>query len=145
MLPAIRNGAWTTPMTGWPTNRLDSFFDRILGEDGPASQAQAALPLSMWEDDEHYWIEVEAPGFAESDVEVTAHNGMLLIRGDRKPAEGRKYLYNTRSFGRFERLIRLPESVSPDAVQARLANGVLVLTLPKTPEAKPRRIAVQTS
>ena len=50
---------------------------------------------------------------------------MLFIRGERKPEEGRRYLYNGRSYGRFERVITLPEAVNADEVQATLNDGVL--------------------
>jgi len=79
----------------------------------------------------------------DSDVDVTVHNGMLFIRGERRPAEGRRYLYNGRSFGRFERVITLPEAVKTDDVLATLKDGILSITLPKSPEAKPKKITLQ--
>jgi HSP20 family protein len=99
----------------------------------------------MWENDDHVYIEAELPGLAENDVDVTVHNGTLYIRGERKPQEGRKYLYNSQWFGRFERVIALPEAVNTDDVQATLTNGLLCIALPKTPKAKPRKIALKTS
>ena len=74
---------------------------------------------------------------------MTVHNGMLFIRGERRPEEGRRYLYNGRSFGRFERVITLPEAVKTDDVQATLKDGILSITLPKSPEAKPKKITLQ--
>jgi len=76
-------------------------------------------------------------------VEVTVHNEMLYIRGERKREEGRQYLYNGRTDGRFERAITLPEPVKTDDVRATLTDGVLQVALPKSPEAKPKRIAIQ--
>jgi len=99
----------------------------------------------MWEDSDHISIEVELPGVAEKDLDLSVHNGMLFIRGQRTPEEGRRYLFNGRSYGRFERVITLPEAVSTDDVQARLADGVLSITLPKSSEARPKRIALTTS
>jgi HSP20 family protein len=85
------------------------------------------------------------PGLSDSDFEVTVHNEMLYIRGERKPEGGRRYLYDGRSYGRFERSISLPEPVKADDVRATLTDGVLHIALPKSPEAKPRRIAVKSS
>jgi HSP20 family protein len=81
----------------------------------------------------------------DQDVEVTVHNGILFIRGERKVEEGREYLYNGRTWGRFERAITLPEAVDAETVEAELTNGVLRIALPKSPEAKPKRIALRTS
>jgi HSP20 family protein len=144
MLPVLSNNLAPAPLTGGPINRLDSFFDRVLGDDRLFGQAWGAVPVAMWEDEDHIHVEAELPGMTDRDVEVTVHNGMLFVRGERKPEEGRRYLYNGRAYGRFERVINLPAAVTTDDVQARLTDGVLSLTLPKSPEAKPRKIALTT-
>jgi HSP20 family protein len=81
----------------------------------------------------------------EQDVEVTIHKGVLSIRGERKVEEGRRYLYNGRTWGRFERAITLPEEVNTAEVQAELSQGVLRVALPKSPETKPRKITLRSS
>jgi len=145
MLPVLRNNSALAPFAGGPINRLDSFFDRVFRDDGPLAQAWAGVPMSVWEDDDHVYVEAELPGVRDEDLDITVHNGMLFIRGQRKPAEGRKMLYDGRSYGRFERVITLPEAVKTDDVQARLTDGILAITLPKSPEAKPRKIPLSTS
>ncbi len=149
MLPVLRRNSWSTAIDD-PFSRLrgevDTLFDRFFPTDG-ASQATAwsGVPVAMWEDEDHLWIEAELPGFAEKDVEVTVHNGMLFIRCERQYEDGRKYLFNTRSYGRFERVIALPSSVEPDQVEAKLQNGVLTIQLSKTSQAKPKKITVKAS
>jgi HSP20 family protein len=128
-----------------PTNRISSFFDRFFDEDRWLSPVAGGIPVAMWEDDDHLSVEVELPGIAEAEVDVTIQNGMLFIRGERKPEEGRRYLYDGRTYGRLERVIRLPEAVKTDHVQARLTNGVLHVALPKGPEARPRKITLQAN
>jgi HSP20 family protein len=146
MLPMIRNNFALAPFASGPANRLDTFFDRVFGEDGGfQARAWAGAPVAVWEDEDHVWIEAELPGVAEGDLDITVHNGMLFIRGERRPAEGRRYLYNGRAFGRFERVVTLPEAVNTEGVQAELKDGVLVIGLPKSPEAKPRKIELKTS
>jgi len=146
MLPVLRNNSTLAPVATGPFNRLDSWFDRFFGDDGGLmSQTWAWPPVAMWEDDDHIYIEAEVPGVAIEDVDVTVHNGMLFIRAERKPEEGRQYLYNGRAFGRFERVITLPEAVKADDVQAALVNGILRVELPKSPEAKPKKITLRTS
>lgn len=148
MLPAIRNNVPT--MTPWtaPMNRLEGLFDRLFDDSvfgfGPRA-AEVAAPISLWHDEDHIYVEADLPGMTEQDVEVTVHRGVLHIRGERKPEEGRKYLYDGRTWGRFERAITLPDEVNADAVQAELSQGVLRLTLPRSPEARPRKIALKSS
>jgi HSP20 family protein len=144
MLPALRNQFGLAPLSV-PTNRISSFFDRIFDEDRWLSPMAGGIPVAMWEDDDHLYVEVELPGIAEADVDVTIQNGMLFIRSERKPEEGRRYLYDGRTYGRFERVISLPEAVKTDDVQARLTHGVLHVALPKSPEARPRKITLQAS
>ena len=81
---------------------------------------------------------------AEKDVEITVHEGVLNIRAERRPEEGRTYLYNGRSFGRFERSIVLPRQ-SIRKCGSALTNGVLQIHLPKHPAARPRKITLKTS
>ena len=144
MFPVIRDSSGLAPLAAGPINRLDSLFDRVFGDDGAIlGQAWSGMPLAMWQDDDHFYVEVELPGVSEQDLDITVHNGTLFIRGGRKPEEGRRYLYNGRSYGRFERVITMPEAVNTDDVQATLKDGILSLTLPKSPEAKPRKITLQ--
>jgi len=142
MLPVLRNTSAWAP--SYPVNRMDSLFDQFFGDDGGTlGRAWAGMPVALWDDEDHFYVEAELPGVREGDVDVTVHNGMLFIRGERRPEEGRRYLYNGRSFGRFERVITLPEAVNTDDVQAVLKDGILSITLPKSPEAKPRKISLR--
>jgi len=143
MLPISRSSVDMAPRVGGPINRLDSFFDRVFRDDGPLARAWSGVPMAVWEDDDHVYVEAELPGVRDEDVDITVHNGLLFIRGERKPAEGRKVLYDGRAYGRFERVLTLPEAVRTDDVQARLADGILAITLPKSPEARPRKIPLR--
>lgn len=146
MRPIRRDNSGLAAVGTASINRLDSFFDRVFGDDGGVvSQTWSSAPLAIWQDDDHFFIEAELPGMTDHEVEVTVHNEMLSIRGERKPVEGRQYLHNGRSYGRFERSIALPEAVLADEVRATLTNGVLHIELPKRPEAKPKRIAIKAS
>jgi HSP20 family molecular chaperone IbpA len=146
MLPVLRNNSTLASVATGPVNRMDWLLDPVFGDDGVfMGQAWSGAPVAMWEDDDHVCIETELPGVADKDVDITVHNGMLFIRGERKPEDGRRYLYNGRSYGRFERVLTLPEAVNTDEVQATLRDGVLRIDLPKSPEAKPKRITLKTS
>jgi HSP20 family protein len=147
MLPAIRNNMTMTPWTT-PMNRLEGLFDRLFDDAvfGFSPRVEGtALPISLWQDEDSIHVEADLPGVSDEDVEVTVHKGVLSIRGERKAEEGRRYLYNGRTWGRFERAITLPDAVNAAEVQADLKDGVLRLTLPKSPETKPRKITLKSS
>jgi len=139
MLPVLSD-----TMMPVPTKRFDSLFDRIFLDGDSPGRAWSPVPMGMWEDDDFIHIEADLPGVSEEDVELFVHDGMFFIRGERKPEEGRKALYDGRTFGRFERAITLPEAVKVDDVQATLTHGILRVALPKSPDAKPRKIALKT-
>ncbi len=149
MLPTTRNNSNSAfaPFATNPINRLDALFDQFLAPDGGQVRRawSGTTPVAVWQDDDMIFVEAETPGVSENDIEVTVHDGMLYIRGERKPEEGRQWLYNGRSYGRFEQTIALPHAVSADNVRATLTNGVLHIALPKSPEAKPKKIAVKAS
>jgi len=147
LMPANRNNP---AMTRWsvPINRLEGLFDGLF-DDGVFSFGfradESAVPISLWHDDDHIYVEADLPGMTDQDIEVTVHNGVLSIRGERKPEQGRRYVYNGRTWGRFDRAIALPDKVDAGAVQAELSQGVLRVTLPKSPETKPRKITLKSS
>jgi HSP20 family protein len=145
MLPVCWNESARGRMTGGPINPLNSIFDRVFGGETLLGDTSSLGPMAMWEDDDHVYVEVELPGMTDKDMDITVHNGMLFIRGERKPDEGRTYVYQGRCYGRFEQAITLPEAVATDNVQAELKDGVLTITLPKRPGVKPRKIALKTS
>jgi len=130
-----------------PANRLSTMFDRFFNEDifPPVAvpQTVVAVPLSMWEDEDNYYVEIDAPGMTEKDIDVSVQHGDLIVTGERK-CERRCAGYDTRSYGRFQQRISLPTAAKTDKVDAKLANGVLSLTFPKGDEAKPRKIALRS-
>lgn len=147
MLPALRNGSLVPTINGGPVNRLSSLFDRFFNDDlfVPLATAPAwtTLPLSLWEDEQNVYIQMDTPGVTEKDIDLTVHEGDLIIRGERK-CERQEGGYDTRSYGRFEQRVSLPSAVDADKVEAKLANGVLAVTFPKSEAAKPRKIALKS-
>ena len=140
MLPVEKAGR---PARTPPVNRLGDLFDRLFGaEEMFAPMRPLSLPLSLWEDDAKVHVEVDAPGLTEKDIEVTMHEGELVIRGERK-VEKKENGYDTRWYGRFEERVRMPAGVEPGKVEAKLAGGVLKIDLPKAPEARPHRVAIK--
>ena len=122
-------------------------FDNLLNHFfRPEEVAMWRAPASIWEADGTFHIDLDAPGVAKEDVELTFDKGVLQITLDRKAPEGdRTNWHNERGFGRVRRSISLPDTVDPESIAAELTNGVLHVTVTKLPEAQPKRIDVKVS
>ena len=113
--------------------------------DGVASNGGWAPRVDVWETAEAYRMDAEIPAVSAEEVEVSINEGVLSIRGERKTAsldEGDRRHHTERRFGPFYRSFRLPDNADADRVSARVANGVLELTIDKQTAAVPRRIEV---
>lgn len=130
-------------------DRLQGEMDRLMegwGVDLPRSLVVAFPPVNVWEDENAFYVEAELPGLTRDQLHVNVtHRNQLTIQGERPgdEAETGRWHRRERGFGRFQRVLKLPTPVDADKVEAKLDNGLLLLTLPKAEEAKPRRIAVK--
>ena len=122
---------------------FDLLFDGLF----PASNDAATTPVDVSEDDQSFHITVDVPGLALADLEVTAIERKLTIRGERKQTkgEGKRQHIQERTWGKVARTILLPVDVDADKIEARLEAGVLTVTVPKAAKAQPRKIAVKTA
>lgn len=125
------------------TNLFDDFF-RV-----PANYTGGNLTprVDVHEDEKAFYVKAEIPGMEEKDLNVSIHNNVLTISGEKKDErimddKDRNYYYCERSFGSFSRSIELPESIKRDSVKASYKNGVLEIELPKDEAAQPRKIEI---
>lgn len=105
-------------------------------------------PVDIKETENELIFKADIPDIELKDIDVRMENGNLTIRGERKfekTENGGGWHRVERSYGTFERVFTLPETVDPDAVKADYKNGTLTLMLPKKEIAKPRQIKVQVS
>jgi HSP20 family protein len=104
--------------------------------------------LELGETDNEIRVTAELPGLEEKDVEILVEDNALIMRGEkRSDTEDKERGYSERSYGRFERRIRLPREVEQDKANATFKNGVLTVTLPKSAKANEnaRRIPVNNN
>ena len=122
---------------------FDNLFNHFFrSEEVPMWRA----PASIWEVENTFHIEVDAPGVLKEDVELTFDKGALQIALERKAPEGeRTTWHNERGYGKISRSVSLPETVDPNTITAELTNGVLHVTITKLPEAQPKKIDVKVS
>jgi HSP20 family protein len=105
-------------------------------------------PVDIKETENELIFKADVPDVDMRDIDVHMENGTLTIRGERK-FEGTKdnggWHRLERSYGSFERVFAVPETVDPEGVKADYKNGTLTINLPKKEVAKPRQIKVQVS
>ncbi|MBM6583878.1 Hsp20/alpha crystallin family protein [Microvirga sp. BT689] len=135
-------------------NRL--FDDVFRGANLPAasgSQGQGDVgtyvnaSMNVSETDREIRITAELPGVSEQDIHVSLDDDVLTIRGEKRferKDEKENFHFVERSYGTFQRSLRLPYAVESELVRASFENGVLTVTVPKTErQERSRRIQVQ--
>jgi len=132
--PAYFNRLWDDAFGG---HGVDGWFDRGWT---PA--------VDVSEDPKAFSVAMELPGVKAEDVKIEIDGNRLTVKGEKKAETEEKsdrvYRFERR-FGAFERVFTLPETVNAEAIEAKVAAGVLTLTLPKTEKALPRSIAVKAA
>ena len=132
-------------------NRVGRLFEEgLCGLRG--DQREEALDSRAWapavdilEKDNEIVLRADLPGIDPKDVDIQVQNGTLTLRGERKFESDVKednFRRVERVYGSFVRSFSLPQTVDSEHVAAEYKNGVLEVTLPKRPEAKPRQIKV---
>ena len=122
-------------------DELERLFESPIGDLGRSWNP----PMDVYEDKESFTVRVELPGLKREDVEVSLHDGALVITGERKiEAESEDVSVHRREryYGKFQRVLALPTAVNADKVKAQFKDGILTITLPKSEEAKPKQIDV---
>jgi len=104
-----------------------------------------STPLSLWETEHRIQLEIDLPGLNAEAIDLSFKDGLLWIRGERGFSERDGQLrYNDRWYGPFERIVKLPDGIDRSSIEAEYQNGVLTVTLAKSPEAQPRKVKVRT-
>ncbi len=134
--------ALTEPFPPWLRD-LNRFFNT------EGSVSSFVPPADVLVDDDGVTVYMDVPGISVDQLDIEVESDMLTVRGERP------YPYSDngngnhgarrieRGFGRFERSLRVPQGLDPDAVEAALTDGVLKLRIPKPESLKPRRIEIK--
>jgi HSP20 family protein len=143
-----------TRVSTWPTlgrltdlrDEIDRFFESPLAR---TSEFLGWTPaFDVYEEKDNYVVKAELPGMKKEDISVSIEGGDLVISGERKSeskSDGAEIYRAERYFGKFQRSVSLPATVSAKDVRAEYKDGVLTVTLPKSEESKPKQIEVKVS
>jgi HSP20 family protein len=127
-------------------DEFNNLFDAPTWPNGRQSQLFSGWTpaLDLYQTNDDVVAVIELPGMRKEDIEISLHDGMLTISGERKEeaADGEKDGRSERFVGKFRRSISLPTRVDSNKVNASYKDGILTVTLPKAEEVKPKQIKV---
>jgi HSP20 family protein len=126
----------------------DPFREMVPMFSRSAREALFTPEFDVKESGNAYVFKADLPGIQEKDVDVSFTGNRLTVSGKREEErreEKETYYSFERSYGSFSRSFTLPAGVDAERATAALKDGVLTITVPKTPETQPRRIPVQAS
>lgn len=143
-------------LTYWnPFREMEALQSRVLRALHPTSNPAngESRGLSEWspvvdisEDDNEYLIQAELPDVPRDQVNISVENGKLTFTGTRsfeEESQNRKYHRVERAYGAFSRTFSLPDNAAPEQVHASYKDGVLEIHVPKSEQARPRRIEIK--
>lgn len=128
-------------------NTLRRFFDGNLW-DTEVADSKNEVPVNVRETDQHYEVDVIAPGCRKEDFKVVVQNNELQISftqaDEKKQAdENAGWVRNEYVLRSFKRHFTLDDTVSSENVSAAYIDGILRIILPKTEKAKPRSLSIE--
>ncbi len=111
----------------------------------PAATGRWAPAMDVIEQEDQILLRAELPGLTEEDVEITLEDNKLTLKGEKTfqhDASDGHYRRIESGYGSFRRVFTLPTAVDQEHIDAQFRNGVLVISLPKAEQAKPKKIEV---
>lgn len=140
MMSLMRHQPWSF------VDRWQPDFERLFARTGASEPAGSWVPsVDVQEEGDRYVVRADVPGVEAKDIEISAEDGLLTIRGvrttkERSDSDGFEHVECFT--GTFLRRITLPASADLDSIKARYTNGVLEIEIPKQKRAETKRITV---
>ncbi|MBS3733958.1 MAG: Hsp20/alpha crystallin family protein [Phycisphaerae bacterium] len=143
-----RRGDRSAPL-GRLQDEVNDLFGRFF-EDWPLGAARRGLwwpALDVADNENEVVLHAELPGMTRDDIDIAVQGNVLTISGEKKQSNEHKdasYCHVERTYGSFRRDVELPAPVDAGKTEATYRDGVLTVKLPKTEQAKSRRIEVKS-
>jgi HSP20 family protein len=126
---------------------INGLFVRPVNFESRGSERPVQFRMDVHENENAYLVRADLPGIRKDDINITIDGAQVTISADVKreqaAGENEKVLLTERFEGKYYRAFTLGHEIDEANAQARYVDGVLELTLPKSPDAMPRRITIQ--
>ena len=139
-----------------PVSEVNRMFEDMLGNLARRPRGQQGTEVTEWTpaidvvtEDGNLVVRAELPGVKQEDVDITLHNNVLTVSGERKAEQEEErggYYVRERRYGSFSRSLTVPEGVDESKIHARYENGVLEVTVEGAAVVQePKRIQIEGS
>ena len=148
-------GLFNYPSMGWRhpftelermSRQMDRLTQGLTSRPGLGWLSAKVFPaVNLTEDTDNYYVRAELPGIRADALDIQAVGRNLTISGERiisSEGENVRYHRREREAGKFSRIISLPGDIDTEKVDAKLANGMLMITVAKAEASKPKQITV---
>ncbi|MFX1295038.1 MAG: Hsp20/alpha crystallin family protein [Promethearchaeota archaeon] len=134
----------------WPFGIIDSFFENFWE---PMDFTTLSIPkvqfpkLDIKEEETHYEIMAELPGYNKDEVNIEIKDDLLTIsteHKEEKEEEQEGYIYMERLHKSFSRAFRIPKYIKSEDIKAKMENGLLTLTIPKKEPKSPKKVEIKS-
>jgi HSP20 family protein len=145
LIPWSRSTGLLQPLRQEMDELFQRFFSLAPGN-GSAALETWAPSVDVEESEKEIVVKADLPGVDPKDIDISIVDGSLVLKGEKKQEKEEKkknYHRVERFYGQFFREIPLPAGADADKVVASSTKGVISVTIPKKPEAQPKKIAVK--
>ena len=132
-----------------PKHGIESIFVNRFGTLTNAEEYRkyGVLPaVDVYEEQDRFVISAELPGLKKNEINIDFNDNLLTISGEKKSeekTEKNNLILFERRFGKFKRKFRVPDHVDPEKIEAVYKSGILVVSLSRKQESKPKKINVE--
>jgi len=125
---------------------MDHLFDDAFTRPLSIRDGWSVPAIDMYQTDEELVVKASIPGYKAENVQISVTGDVLTLRGEVKQEDEKNekaWHIREQRWGSFERSVALPTQVVADKAKAEFENGILIVTLPKAEEVKPKTITVK--
>jgi len=114
--------------------KVGSFVEDVMSGENLQGEGDVRIRTDIYQSGDEYVIELELPGMSKKEVSIQIHDGVLQVKGVKKPVEGAQdfdYERRERQFGPFLKTFTLPGDVELENIRAKYEAGVLTIRFPR--------------
>lgn len=108
---------------------LDDLFNNLLEKNDTTK-----MKCDIYEQEDNFFIEIDAPGFTKDDIQIEVKDGYLTISAVKKEQEEKNYIRRERNYASYERSFSLG-NVKEEEITATFKEGILTIKIPKNVES----------